>query len=155
VDLIVSDVVLEYLTPSDLVGTLREFRRIAAPGGVMSHTIGLGDQLAESDSKATLFNFLRFSDRTWHWLNNPIIPQNRLRVTDYRRALSESGFQVVDEVSQRGDPADLSRTPLAQRFRAYPTEDLLVIYTWLVATAEPGISGSAGIAESSYPTRPQ
>jgi hypothetical protein len=133
VDLIVSDVVFEYLSPEELFEILKEFRRIAAPGAVMSHTISLDDQYAAYDSAITQFNFLRFSDWAWRWLNNPIIPLNRLRISDYRRAFSESGFQVVDETSQRGDPAELARTPLAARFRGYSIEDLLVIYTWLVA----------------------
>jgi len=133
VGLIVSDVVFEYLSPEDLFEVLQEFRRIAAPDAVMSHTISLDDQYAAYDPGITQFNFLRFSDRAWRWLSNPIIPLNRLRVCDYRRAFSESGFQVVDETNQRGDPAELARTPLAARFRGYPSEDLLVIYTWLVA----------------------
>jgi len=133
VDLIVSDVVLEYLSPEELFEILQEFRRIAAPDAVMSHTIGLGDQYASYESGITQFNFLRFPDWAWRCLNNPIIPLNRLRISDYRRFFSESGFQVVDETSQRGDPAELARTPLAARFRGYSIEDLLVIYTWLVA----------------------
>jgi hypothetical protein len=133
VDLIVSDVVFEYLAPDELRDTLLEFRRIAAPHSVMSHTISLDDQYAYRDRRITKFNFLRFSDATWRLLNNPIIPLNRLRVSDYRRALDESGFQVVDETNQPGDPQEPARTPLAARFRGYPVEDLLVIHTWLVA----------------------
>jgi hypothetical protein len=60
---------------------------------------------------------LHFSDRAWRWLNNPIIPLNRLRLSDYRRAFSEGGFQIVDETSQRGGPTELARMPLAARFR--------------------------------------
>jgi hypothetical protein len=75
----------------------------------MSHSIDLTDQYASFDSGITQFNLLRFSG----WLNNPIIPFNRLRVSDYRLAFSESGFQVVDETSLSGDPAgigpDISR----------------------------------------------
>jgi hypothetical protein len=134
VGLIVSDVVFEYLSPQELTEILREFRRIAAPEAVMSHTVGLGDQYASYDSGITQFNFLRFPDWAWRCLNNPVIPLNRLRISDYRRVFSESGFQVVDETSQRGDPAELARTPLAARFRGYSIEDLLVIHTWLVAT---------------------
>ena len=80
--------------------------------------------------------FLRFSDWLWRWLNNPIIPLNRLRVSDYRRAFSGSGFLVVDETSQCGDPTELARTPLAGQFRGYSIEDLLIIHTWLVATPQ-------------------
>jgi hypothetical protein len=133
VDLIVSDVVFEYLSPVELFEILQEFRRIAAPDAVMSHTISLDDQYASYDSGITQFNFLRFPDWAWRCLNNPIIPLNRLRISDYRRAFSESGFQVVDEISQRGDPAQLARTPLADRFRGYSNDDLLVVHTWLVA----------------------
>jgi hypothetical protein len=133
VDLIVSDVVFEYFSSEELFEILQEFRRIAAPDAVMSHTISLDDQYAAYDSGITHFNFLRFSDSAWRWLNNPIIPLNRLRVSDYRIVFSESGFQIVDETSQRGDPAELARTPLAARFRGYSIEDLLVIHTWLVA----------------------
>ena len=140
VDLIVSDVVFEYLTPEELLEILQEFRRIAAPDAVMSHTISLDDQYAAHDPGITAFNFLRFSDRAWRWLNNPIIPLNRLRVSDYRRAFSESGFQVVDETSLGGDPAALARTPLAARFRGYSIEDLLVIHTWLVAIPRHGFA---------------
>ena len=99
----------------------------------MSHTISLDDQYASYDCGITQFNFLRFPDWAWRCLNNPIIPLNRLRISDYRRAFSESGFQVVDEISQRGDPAQLARTPLADRFRGYSNDDLLVVHTWLVA----------------------
>jgi hypothetical protein len=134
VDLIVSDVVFEYLSAEALFEILIEFRRIAAPEAVMSHSIALDDQYSGSDPRITQFNFLRFSDRMWRWLNNPIIPLNRLRISDYRRLFSESGFQIVEETSRRGDPAELTRIPLAERFRAYRTEDLLITYARLVAT---------------------
>jgi hypothetical protein len=134
VDLIVSDVVLEYLSPAELSDIFREFRRIAAPEAVMSHSIALDDQYSGSDPRITQFNFLRFSDGIWRWLNNPIIPLNRLRITDYRNLFIEQGFQIVEEIARQGDPAELARTPLAERFRRYPIEDLLVTYARLVAT---------------------
>jgi Methyltransferase domain len=138
VDLIVSDVVLEYLSSRELSELLQEFRRIATPTAVLSHTIGLADQYAARDPSITPFNFLRFSDRTWRWLNNPIIPLNRLRISDYRQAFGENGFRLLNEFSRRGDAADLARTELAPRFRAYSMEDLLVVYTWIVATPRSG-----------------
>jgi Methyltransferase domain len=134
VDLIVSDVVLEYLPVAELSNIFREFRRIAAPEAVMSHSIALDDQYSGSDPRITQFNFLRFSDGIWRWLTNPIIPLNRLRITDYRNLFIEQGFQIVEEIARRGDPAELARTPLAERFRRYPIEDLLVTYARLVAT---------------------
>jgi Methyltransferase domain len=133
VDLIISDVVLEHLSLDVLYDIFREFRRIAAPNAVMSHSIGLGDQYASFDSSITQFNFLRFSDWLWRLLNNPIIPLNRLRISDYRRAIRDSRFQIVHESNIRGDPTELARTPVAARFRDYDVDDLLVLYTELTA----------------------
>jgi hypothetical protein len=134
VDLIVSDVVLEYLSPAELTEVLREFQRIAAPDAVLSHSINLRDQYASFDTAITQVNFLRFSDRLWGWLNNPITPLNRLRASDYRRAFSENGFEIVDEAGAHGDPAELARIRLAPQFRRYSVEDLLVLHMHLAAT---------------------
>ena len=133
VDLITSDVVFEYLSPGQLSQVLREFGRIGTSDVVMSHTIDLSDQYAAQDPRITLFNFLRFSDFTWRCLNNPIIPLNRLRVSDYRRAFNANGFEIVEQKDKLGDPAELARTPLAPRFRDYAPEDLLVTFTRLAA----------------------
>src|SRR5262249_10318493 len=89
VDLIVSDHVLEQLSPEQLGEILKELRRIAAPNAVMSHSIDVSDYYTSFDSRMSPFNFLRFSDRLWGWLNNPITPLNRLRISDYRRAFTE------------------------------------------------------------------
>jgi hypothetical protein len=133
VDLIVSDVVLEHLSPASLTEILQEFRRISVRDAVMSHWIDLSDQYASFDPKITKFNFLRYPNWLWLCLNNPIIPLNRLRISDYRRAFHDHGFQIVEETDFQGDPAELERTPLARRFRGYPVEDLSVIGTRLVA----------------------
>jgi hypothetical protein len=133
VNLIVSVGVLQHLSPEELFEILQEFRRIAAPGAIMSHWINLTDLYSAFDSGITPFHFLRFPDWLWRWLNSPITSMNRLRVSDYRRAFSESGFQIVAETNVRGDPAELARTPLAARFRDYSIEELLILHAWLVA----------------------
>jgi SAM-dependent methyltransferase len=133
VDLIVSDVVLEFFSIDELNEILGEFRRIIAPAGVMSHSIDLSDQYASFDAHITKFNFLRYSDWAWGLFNNPIIPLSRLRISDYRRAFSDNRFHIVDESSVRGDSAELARIPVAARFRDYTVDDLLVLFTWLAA----------------------
>ena len=132
VDLIFSNFVLEHLPRELLLDLLGKFRRLLSPNGVMSHYVGLADQYAGFDSSITPFNFLRYSARSWRWLNNPIINLNRLRITDYRAALQETGHRLVKESSQRGSPEALRQVPLAPEFRRYPEEDLLVLYSWLV-----------------------
>jgi hypothetical protein len=145
VNLIVSNGVLEYISPELLSDMLKEFRRIAAPDSLMSHTIDLADQYATFDSGITQFNFLRFSDGQWRWLNNPLIPLNRLRISDYRAALAGNGFEIIDEKNRLGDASALERTTLAQRFRSYSVDDLMVVHTRLLAVpvSKKALSASA------------
>ena len=148
VNLIVSNGVLEYIAPELLADMLKEFRRIAAPNSLMSHTIDLADQYATFDAGITQFNFLRFSDGLWRWLNNPLIPLNRLRINDYRAAFARNGFEIVDEQNRLGDRSALQRTTLAERFRSYSMDDLIVVHTRLLAVpmTQTALSASASAA---------
>ena len=85
------------------------------------------------DRSLTPFNFLRYADPAWRRYDNPIIPQNRLRISDYRRLVRAGGFNITQEVNRRGSAADLSQVPLATHFQKYDREDLLVIYSRLTA----------------------
>jgi hypothetical protein len=135
IDLFASFGVLEYLPGEALVPLCGEFLRMASTAAVMSHLIIFEDQYAHYDCHITPLNFLKFSDRAWRWLNNPIIPLSRLRITDYRRALRDTGFRIIDEaVVDRCDATVLAKIRLAPRFRCYPEEDLLVLRAWLAAT---------------------
>lgn len=133
VELVCSNVVLEYISSPKLEAILCELRRLVAATGVMSHEIDLADQYAAFDRSITKFNFLKFSDRTWRLINNPMIPLNRLRISDYRELLGRAGFEVVDEDLTRGTRADLATVSLAPRFRSYAEDDLLVTRAWIVA----------------------
>ena len=98
----------------------------------MSHWIDLSDEYAYFDSKITPYNFLRFSPQSWRWINNPLIPLNRMRISDFRRVIGHAGFRIVDEKIRQGEEADLARVPLAEEFRVYPTDELLALDVWLV-----------------------
>lgn len=135
IDLFTSNSVLEFVPTEALVPLFREFLRMSAPGAVMSHRILMNDYYANFDRRITSYNFLKYSDRAWRWINNPIIPFNRLRIADYRRAVREAGFEIIDEtVILRGDPEVLSKVRLAPRFRSQHEEDLLMLQVWLAAT---------------------
>jgi SAM-dependent methyltransferase len=132
IDLICSYAVFEYPHPELIMNILKEFRRILRPGGVMSHWIDLSDEYAYFDGKITPYNFLRFSPQSWRWINNPLIPLNRMRISDFRRVIGQAGFHIVDEKIRQGEEADLARVPLAEEFRVYPTDELLALDAWLV-----------------------
>jgi SAM-dependent methyltransferase len=133
VDLVVSVVSLEYISESVLPGVLEELRRVLATDGVLSCSIDLADQYAYFDPSISPFNFLKFSDWAWNWINNRIIPLSRLRVADYRRHFADAGFQIVEESPRCGRREDLERVKLAPRFEQYSVEDLLVVLIWFAA----------------------
>ena len=133
VDLIFSTVVLELIGPEILRGMFGEFCRVASPDAVMSHYVGLADQYASFDKSITPFNFLKYTDRQWRVFNNPIIPQNRLRLADYREIFRQSRWGIVEERNTSGSMDDLGKIRLAPAFSRYSTEDLLVLFSWLVA----------------------
>jgi hypothetical protein len=56
-----------------------------------------------------------------------------LRISDYRKLLAETGFDLVREESTSGKKEDLERVTLAPEFRHYSREDLLVLHSFLTA----------------------
>lgn len=132
VDLVFSTGVLEHIDPPLLQRILDVFHRLMHDDSVMSHYIGIADQFASFDRSITPYNYLRFSDAAWRFYNSPLIPLNRLRVSDYRLLYQQAGFQVAHEENLKGDAEDLARIKLAPRFAKYSQEDLLVIFSWMV-----------------------
>ena len=133
VDLVFSHGVLEHFAPSLLAQAMAEFRRVCGPSSVMSHFIGMADQFSFSDRSISPYNYMRYSARAWRWLDSPIIPQNRLRVSDYIQAYSNAGFGIVAREDVNGAESDLANTKMSSEFARYDRDDLLVLYSWLVA----------------------
>jgi hypothetical protein len=132
-DLAVSVDCLDEIAEPVLAGILAELRRVISPRGVVSLSLELADLYSYFDSRITAFNYMRFTDEEWARYDSPLTPQNRLRISDYRRLLRAAGFEVVHERNTAGDREDLRRVPLAPRFRSYPEEDLLVTRSWMTA----------------------
>lgn len=133
VDFFFSTAVLGHISREVIGAIFAESKRIAKPGAIMSHFIGMNDQFASFDHSLTPFNFLRYSDARWKRLDSPLIPQNRLRISDYRQLISETGWRIIRESNESGSIRELERIPLAQEFQTYSREDLLVLFTWISA----------------------
>ncbi|MBI4580590.1 MAG: hypothetical protein HY718_12860, partial [Planctomycetes bacterium] len=118
---------------------MAEFRRLIIASGVMCHYIDMADLYACFDRRITSYNFLRFSERQWRWLNNDLQYLNRLRITDYRRLHVAAGFEICQEVNNPGSLDKLATVPLAPEFRHYPRAELAVRNAWIVSrpTARP------------------
>lgn len=139
VDLVSSTNTLEHIPAQDLVPIVRECRRLLRQDGVLSSRIDLADHYSYFDRSLSPYNFLRYDDARWRWLNSDVLFQNRLRRPDYLGAFAEAGLDVVEEVAARPDEAglaELARLEVAERFRGYGLDDLAV--TALVLVARPG-----------------
>ena len=133
IDLVYSNLCLEHVAFSMQVELHQEFSRVAGKDSVSSHYVGIGDQYANFDRSISMFNYMKFTAKQWRFLDNPIIPQTRLRACDCRRAIEAGGFEVVMQKNITGSKEDLAKITLAPEFRHYSEEDLLTNFTWLAA----------------------
>lgn len=131
IDLLHSNNTLEHIPPVVLAGILTEFARVAAPGSVQSHFIDMSDHFAHLDRSITIYNHLRFSDRSWRLIDNAVQPQNRLRFGDYLRMWEELGLPVTREFHRPGDLEALAATPLHPRYRDRDPAELAVSHCHL------------------------
>lgn len=134
VDLIVSNVALEYVSPNVLPRMSREFRRMIRNDGIMSHDIDMQDQYSYGDRSISSLNFLKYSPRAWAMINNPFIPLNRLRSSDYQSAFAKAGFDVSIHDAVIAPKEDVARIKLAEQFAKYESQDLRTLRGWYIAT---------------------
>ena len=144
VDCITCTNTLEHIPRDDIARILAECRRILADEGVMSFRIDYQDHFSYFDSRISVYNFLRYSERAWTWYNSALHYQNRLRHSDYMRLIRNAGFEIIEE--QRTDPSDADRAllgtlPVDQRFRHYGQPDLGVRGALLVMRKRNGTGG--------------
>jgi hypothetical protein len=133
---------LEHIPAADIRLILKECSRVAAPGALFSHVIDYADHYRYGDESICLFNFYRYSESQWRWLNPPNHFQNRLRHSDFEKMFREQNWLPV-EVKAGAMPADTIRTiPIDPHFQRYETADLLTSIGYFVYSA-PGPAASA------------
>ncbi len=133
VDLFFSCGVMQHIPAAVQLKINAEFLRLASPRAVLIESVYLKDIYANFDRSLTAFNFLKYSSAAWKWLDSPLVPQCRLRVSDFRSILRDSSWEIVKEDDTLGPIADLEKIRLAPEFQKYSREDLLVVDAWLVA----------------------
>lgn len=139
-DAVTSSDTLEHLPVAVLAPVLAELRRLLARQGVMSHLIDMMDHYRYVDPAITVYNFLKFGDRAWGWLNSPIEHQNRLRLPDYRALVERAGFRILTEEVHRPTEENLEHLrsmDLAPRFRDDALDDLGAKGMLMVAAPAP------------------
>jgi hypothetical protein len=137
VDLFVSNNTLEHVPGDVLSGVFREFHRVGHEGSVMSHFIDMADHYAGFDPSITVFNYLKYSSRTWALFNNRLQFQSRLRLPDYRALHRETRWLILEEDLHAEPAALLRQVELAQEFRALDEEALRVTEAWITSGPAP------------------
>jgi len=108
-------------------------------GGVVSCSIDMQDHYSFVDPSISIYNFLRYSDRAWRWVNSPLHFQNRLRARDHIELFRSVGLEVV--ATDAHQPTDEQRQalrvlPLDDRFKRAFTLDELAVKALDVVAAE-------------------
>ncbi|MGC8652362.1 MAG: class I SAM-dependent methyltransferase, partial [Candidatus Kryptoniota bacterium] len=132
-DLICSNNTFEHIPLTVLQSILLELNRILKPTGVMSHSIDMSDHFAHFDRSLSSFNFLKYSERQWRFINNSLLTQNRLKLSDFLTLFQECGFKTLIHEDRMGNRSELSRVPLNKKFKRYAAEDLLVTHSLIVS----------------------
>lgn len=133
VDFICSNNTFEHIPEGVLRQILREFMRVLKPGGYMNHFIDMSDHFAHFDSSITIYNFLKFSERQWRWIDNSIQPQNRMRLSDFRRMYGELKIGIEEELPREGDVDALHKVKLHPMWSGYAEEDLATSHVTLLS----------------------
>jgi len=124
VDFVYSTDTFEHVRPSDIGAILRECLRIAKKDAIFSFGIDYHDHYVDSDPRVSPFNFYRYGDAVWRFLNPSLHYQNRLRHSDFVRAFTDLGLHVVvdDRVTRQ-----MNGERIHPRFAAYDRGDLETI----------------------------
>ncbi|OFX45684.1 MAG: hypothetical protein A2046_12960 [Bacteroidetes bacterium GWA2_30_7] len=125
IDLVNSNNTFEHIYPNILIPILKEFRRVVKKqNGVMSHFIDMSDHFAHLDKSINIYNFLRFSDKQWKWIDNSIQPQNRIRIFDYKQIFYDLKIPISNESFSKGNLNELKSIQLADKFANQPLEEI-------------------------------
>lgn len=114
INLVHSNNTFEHIYPNILEGILKEFWRVNC--GVMSHFIDMSDHFAHFDQSINVYHFLRFSERSWGFIDNTIQPQNRWRYDDYLQLYKNLQIPITAETHRPGQSNLLESMKLAPPF---------------------------------------
>jgi ubiquinone/menaquinone biosynthesis C-methylase UbiE len=132
-DLITSNNTFEHIYPETLQGILLEFKRLCKKGGVMSHFIDLSDHFAHMDASITIYNFLKFSNTQWKYIDNDIQPMNRMRIYEYRELYSKTLIPITEEINRDFDMAEFKKIRVSSRFSSHSDEENAVSHSEIIS----------------------
>jgi SAM-dependent methyltransferase len=127
-DFISSTVTLNLIPEPDLLGILKECNRILKNNGIMSCRISMLDDYSSFDKSISHYNFLKYSNSVWEYINSPLHFQNRLRYSDYIRLIKVASMEIIAENLEKPTSEDmqiLNSLNISPEFKEkYSLEDL-------------------------------
>ena len=125
IELVNSNNTFEHIYPEILIPIVKEFKRVVKKqGGVMSHSIDMSDHFAHFDKSINIYNFLRFTDAQWKWVDNSIQPQSRNRIYDYKKMYADLKIPITEESFRAGNVNELKTIRLAEKYAQKPLPEL-------------------------------
>lgn len=94
-DVIFSRFVLEHVTPEDLKGMHKKFKKDLKPGSWVIHFISPSDHRAYVDKTLSLQDFLKYSQEEWNSRQTKFDYHNRWRLPQYLKLFKELDFEIV------------------------------------------------------------
>lgn len=136
IDLVNSNNTFEHIYPVILKDILKDFQRVVKKqSGVQSHFIDMSDHFAHLDKTISMYNFLRFSDWAWKWIDNSIQPQSRLRLSEYLQMYQSLGIRVDQMHTRPGKPELVNKVKLDKKYADFTQDDLAVSHCHLISRA--------------------
>ena len=132
-DFIVSNNVFEHIYPHLLIDILKEFKRVWASGGVMSHFIDMSDHFAHLDKSINIYNFLQFTDKQWNTIDNSVQPQNRMRIDEYIALYENLSVSINIREDRPGNTEEVKTIALSEKYKAMPIEMVAISHAYLAS----------------------
>lgn len=134
IDLVNSNNTFEHIYPEILTPILAEFKRVVKKNdGVMSHFIDMSDHFAHFDKSISIYNFLKFSDNQWRWIDNSIQPQNRLRYCEYKSIYQKLEIPISEESFRPGNPDELKEINVNEKYLQMPLEEIAISHCHFIS----------------------
>lgn len=133
IDLITSNNTFEHIAPEVLEEILNKLKMVCKSGGVMSHFIDMSDHFAHMDKSITIYNFLKFSDAQWRWINNNIQPLNRMRIYEYEAMYKKLQIPITERIDREPMLKEYNKVKVHPRFLKYPAELNAISHSLLVS----------------------
>lgn len=118
--------VLEHVNGDVIEGISKEFYRVLKVKGLAYHAIGVYDHFVHVDNNISKFNYLKYSEKQWRFIDNGIQPQNRKRISHFREIFIQEGYTILDEIFWEAEPLELAKIKVHPDFK--DQEDIDIPY---------------------------